>query len=349
MTDLIIKDNDLIAATSGRAFWILDDLSALQQSAGSPDTTSLQLFAPKTTTKFTLGGGFEKGGHKGQNPWPGVTIDYYLPHDFSESSELKLEIRNHKQQVIRTFSNKKSAEFKTWTGGPPPPKVIPASPGLNRTNWDLARESLPGVEGVFVLGSLAGSTVGPGNYSIRLAAGEEAINQEFTLLADPRLEASAEDFKLQNKMLEELEEAIRDIHLSVNQMRQVKKQLSLKLELMEGQDQDRVDSLLVSGKNALEALDSWEKKLIQPRQKTFQDVINYENRLSAEFNMLRSKVDSYDPRLTDGVKERSVELQAEWESLKSEKTDIINEEIATFNAGYRESELPALILPESGN
>jgi photosystem II stability/assembly factor-like uncharacterized protein len=349
VTDLIIKDNDLIAATSGRAFWILDDLSALQQSAGSPDTTSLQLFAPKTTTKFTLGGGFEKGGNRGQNPWPGVTIDYYLPHDFSDSSELKLEILNDKQQVIRTFSNIKSADFKTWTGGPPPPKVIPASPGLNRTNWDLARESLPGVEGVFVLGSLAGSTVGPGNYSLRLSSGEEVLSQEFTLLADPRLEASAEDFMLQKQMLEELEEAITDIHLSVSQMRMVKKQLSLKLELMEDLDPDPVDSLLVSGQTALDAIDSWEKKLIQPRQKTFQDVINFENRLSAEFNMLRSKVDSYDPRLTDGVKERSVELQAAWGNLKSEMTGIINKEIGTFNAGYRESELPALILPESGN
>jgi hypothetical protein len=65
--------------------------------------------------------------------------------------------------------------------------------------------------------------------------------------------------------------------------------------------------------------------------------------------MLRSKVDSYDPRLTDGVKERSVELQAAWGNLKSEMTGIINKEIGTFNAGYRESELPALILPESGN
>jgi hypothetical protein len=129
----------------------------------------------------------------------------------------------------------------------------------------------------------------------------------------------------------------------------VKKQLSLRLELLEGQDQDQVDSLLVSGQTALDAIDNWEKKLIQPRQKTFQDVINFENRLSAEFNMLRSKVDSYDPRLTGGVKERSEELHAEWGSLKSEMTGIINEEIGTFNARYRESELPALILPESGN
>jgi hypothetical protein len=347
VTDLIIKDNDLIAATSGRAFWILDDLSSLQQSKGSADTASVQLFAPKTTYKYTLGGGFEKGGNRGQNPWPGVSIDYYLPHNFSDTSLLTLEILNEKQQVIRSYSNQKPVDFKSWTGGPPPPKVIPAKAGLNRTNWDLGRESLPGVEGVFVLGSLAGSTVGPGEYSLRLSTGDLVDSSKVQLLADPRLEATAEDFKLQNDMLEELEGAIRDIHLSVNRLREVKKQLKLKVELLE--DQENSDSLIASGEKALKAIDSWERKLIQPRQKTFQDVINYENRLSAEFNMLRSKVDSFDPRLTEGVKERSGELLDEWETLKSEMKGIINKEIGTFNARYRESDLPALIVPDTGN
>ncbi len=73
ITDLVVKDNDLVASTSGRGFWILDDLSSLQQSGGVPDTTTLQLFAPKTTHRFTLGGGFEKGGNNGKTAAGGMT------------------------------------------------------------------------------------------------------------------------------------------------------------------------------------------------------------------------------------------------------------------------------------
>jgi hypothetical protein len=347
VTDLIVQDNDLVAATSGRAFWILDDLSVLQQSMGRADTSSMHLFAPKTTHKFTLGGGFESGGNRGQNPWPGVTIDYYLPHDYNDTSLLCLDILNAEQEVIRSYSNQKDPDLVNWTGGPPPPKVIPSKPGLNRTNWDLQREPLPGVEGVFVLGSLAGSTVGPGSYTLRISAGEKVSQQEVTLVADPRLDATAADFMLQQDLLEKLEEAIRDIHLSVIQMRSVKKQLDLKLELMKARDDS--EELLAYGKEVMETLKSWEKKLIQPRQKTFQDVINFENRLSAELNMLRSKVDSYDPRLTEGVKERSAELQEEWGKLKFELKGIVNKEIATFNDRYRALDLPALLVPETGN
>lgn len=347
VTDLIIKDNDLIAATSGRGFWVLDDLSALQQSAGSPDTTSLSLFAPKTTYKYTLGGGFEKGGNIGQNPWPGVTIDYYLPHDFSDTILLKLEVLDAEKKLIRSYTNKKPDDFRTWAGGPPPPKVLPSETGLNRTNWDLGRESLPGVEGVFVLGSLAGSTVGPGNYTLRLSAGELVDSQEVHLLADPRLEASTEDFKLQNELLEDIESVIVEIHQSVTYLRDVKKQVSQKLELLV--DHDHSDTLVASGEEVLAAINNWETKLIQPRQKTFQDVINYENQLSAELNFLRSMVDSYDPRLTEGVKVRSAELQEEWDGRKSEMKGIIEGEIASFNTRYRQLELPALILPSRMN
>ena len=126
-------------------------------------------------------------------------------------------------------------------------------------------------------------------------------------------------------------------------MRTVKTQVSSKLELLS--DHEDAASLKESGDAVLEAIETWENKLIQPRQKTFQDVINFENRLNAELNMLRSRIDSYDPRQTDGARKRSEELLEEWEALQGEMTEVVEEEIAIFNARYRQLELPALILP----
>ena len=110
ITDLHIKDNDLIASTSGRAFWILDDLGALQQSMGNPDSTRLQLYAPKTSYRYTLAGGFEKG-NVGQNPWPGVTFDYYLPHELSDSATLSLEVLDEEGKVIQLVLHQSGREI----------------------------------------------------------------------------------------------------------------------------------------------------------------------------------------------------------------------------------------------
>ena len=148
---------------------------------------------------------------------------------------------------------------------------------------------------------------------------------------------------LQAKMLEEIESAIRDIHRSVTRMRRVKDQVSSKMELLS--DQEDTQSLKESGEAVLQAIETWENKLIQPRQKTFQDVINFENQLNAELNMLRSRIDSYDPRQTEGARARSEELLAEWAALRGEMEEIIEKEIATFNSEYRQLDLPALILP----
>ena len=74
-------------------------------------------------------------------------------------------------------------------------------------------------------------------------------------------------------------------------------------------------------------------------------MINFENRLNAELNMLRSRIDTYDPRQTDGARKRSEELLEEWEVFKGEIQEVVEEDIAVFNARYKQLELPALILP----
>jgi hypothetical protein len=119
----------------------------------------------------------------------------------------------------------------------------------------------------------------------------------------------------------------------------------MKLEMVA--EQEEAESIEKLGKEVVQAIEAWENKLIQPRQKTFQDVINFENQLNAELNMLRSRIDTYDPRLTSGSLERFDELTGQWNTLKTEKAQIISEEIGSFNARYRQLDLPALIMPAS--
>jgi hypothetical protein len=226
--------------------------------------------------------------------------------------------------------------------------------GLNRTYWDLARETLPGVEGIITLGSLAGSLVGPGTYTIRMKLNgtipdqiiEQTAESTVEIKADPRLGNRKEDFAEQQQMLVRMEGAIRDIHQSVISLRKVKGQLENRLELLGHLDD--TEALCTRGREAIEAMDNWEQELIQPKQTDLQDVINFENQLASELNNLRGQVDSYDPRPTTGTRERMDELLGRWEELEQEYTRIIQHEVGGFNRMYAEGSYPALIVPDKG-
>ncbi|MEM9930133.1 MAG: glycosyl hydrolase, partial [Bacteroidota bacterium] len=338
--DLTIRDNDLIVATSGRAFWILDDLSALQQSKGTLDT-DLILFEPKPTYRYNLsgGGGRERGA---ANPAAGIIFDYYLPEEI-DTSVLKVEVLDETGTVIRSYTNQKAKGFKTWPGGPPRPQVIPSAAGINRFNWDLRREQMPAVEGVFTLGDYRGSLVPPGNYTLRLTAPSDTLEVTAALLADPTLDAEPAAYTKQQAILQPIEAMVKDIHGSVSRMRKVKQQLESLNGLLK--DFDNTAELREAGQGIINQITTWEENLIQPDQKTFQDVINFPNQLNAELMNLKSRVDGAVPAATAGAKERLADLRSIWSYHLGELNRIIDEEVGGFNEQYKELGLPALILP----
>jgi len=249
ITDLTFQDNDLIIATSGRGFWILDDLGAIQQSKGTAnEDDKVQLFSPKPTVKANFGGRSREE-NTGKNPPNGVLIDYYLP-EAMDSGMVKLEILDLADKVVRTFDNQKDKQFKRYEGGPSPKKVLPTKKGVNRFAWDFRRNSIPGVANVFVNGSYGGSSVAPGPYKIRLTVNEDIQTKEVILLKDPRLvDISQRDFTEQQALLTQIDDNLLDIHRSVNNMRKVKKQIKSLQSSLKGQE--GVDSLITVGKNLI--------------------------------------------------------------------------------------------------
>ncbi len=165
VTDLILYNNDLVAATAGRAFWILDDVSAIQQ--GILDYKALKIFTPKNTYHFNSGGGIpglDAGRAIGQNAPDGVIIDYSLPEK-ADTSTLSLQILNEKGNVIRTYTNKKDSAFKPYSGGPPQATVLPSEKGFNRFAWDMRTATTsPDIAGAYVYGDYRGFKIAPGRY-----------------------------------------------------------------------------------------------------------------------------------------------------------------------------------------
>lgn len=336
INDLTIQDNDLVAATSGRGFWILDDLGALQQMSSAPKT--LELFTPKPS--YRIFGGVSRAVGQGQNPRSGVTVDYYLGKAI-DSLELKLEVLQN-NEVIRTYSSNKPKGFKSWPGGPSAPQVLPAKVGFNRFTWDFSREDIPAIDDVFVFGGHSGSSVAPGNYTLRLSLGDDTVSTDAEVLQNPAVDASPQDFAAQQKLLVSIEDVLRDIHKSVNQMRSAKKQLNAYAKLLE--DNEDAEELIEKGKDLLKRINSWEENLIQAKQKTFQDVINFNNKLNAQLINLKGYIDQANPKVTKGAKERYGDLMNDWKVYKDERDVIINTEMKAYNALYKSLDLPVLIL-----
>ncbi|WP_411029626.1 VPS10 domain-containing protein [Spongiimicrobium sp. 3-5] len=340
INDLIIQSNDLVAATAGRSFWILDDLAAIQHSTSQKG--SVTLFKPKDTYRLFGESADKPVPGLGQNPKQGVTFDYYLGKT-ADSLDLKLEVLQN-GKVIRTITNKKEKDFKSWPGGPSKPQALPSKKGYNRFTWDFRRETLPSVNKVFVFGGYNGSRVAPGNYTLRLTLEDEISETEVKILPNPKVQASTADYQQQQAVLMQIEATVLNIHESVNQMRSAKKQLKAYAELLK--DNDTAKELLDKGKQLTERINVWEENLIQSKQKTFQDVINYNNQLNAELMYLKGFIDTAEPKVTQGAKERLNDLMADWKTFENERDAIVKTEMSAFNTLYKTLQLPAIILTD---
>ena len=337
INDLYIQDNDLVAATAGRSFWILDDLAPIQNV--KTEKQKINIFKPKDSY-LIFGGSTTNTSGVGTNPKSGVTFDYYLAEKV-DSLELKLEVLQN-GKTIRTISSKKPKDFKSWPGGPSKPQVLPAKKGYNRFTWNFSKDPLPAVDNVFVYGDYSGSTVPPGNYTLRLSLGENTVKTIATILQNPKVKASKTDIDEQQMVLEKIEDAIKDIHESVNNMRSTKSQLEGYAKLLK--DNDNAKDLLDKGKDLIKRIETWERNLIQPDQKTFQDVINFNNKLSAKLMHLKGFVDVAEPKVTEGAKELLKNLLATWTTFKNDRDAIINTEMADYNTQFKNLNLPALII-----
>ena len=347
INDLRFTQGDLIAATAGRAIWILDNAAAIAHTLEATQRQqgpvllgarpAYRLYADRTP--------FSSDPVSGENPVIGVMIEYFLQPG-GGTLDLKLEISDASGAVIRTFSSRSVAAEELYEGGPDPKPVLPSRPGFNRFIWDMRRESIPHVPEVFMLGSYEGGVVIPGSYGLRLYVGTDRLRGKLEIQPDPRLTYSPTEYAEQEAFLINIEETVRELHFSVRQMQGTKRQiLAVRDRIQPLADQpellDQADSLLA-------AIDGWEQQLIQKEQKTYQDAINFPNRLNAELMDLHKRVDTADPRISYGARLRLADLQNQWRVLREERNTILTSKLEAFNRLYRLQRLPAILVPELG-
>lgn len=350
ITDLMVHKGNLIAATMGRAFWVLDDLFMLR------------LYDTKTARNFTFykpADAYRVSGSSvldeldeeddaapavltsGVNALGGVPLYYYLPGN-TDSIKISLTIKDDKGNIVRTFSNKADKNFIRFPGGPTQEPLLPFKRGLNLFVWDMRYQTLPGVPRVFIEGSYQGHKAAPGNYNATLKNGSQEQKITFSILPDPRIKAPAEAYALQATIQQEVDDKVRDIHEMILQLRKVRTQISDMLALL---DTSKYKSLNDAGKKLVENINTWEDKLVQNKAQSNDDIINYINRLTADYIFLKGEMDTNIPGVTNGQKERLAELNNIWAPLKKEGDDIAERQVNAFNKLYESSGLGKVIVP----
>jgi photosystem II stability/assembly factor-like uncharacterized protein len=209
MRDLWIYGNDLIVATHGRSFWILDDITPLRELANSPNSNSARLFTPTPAYRIQRDTNTDTplppDEPAAANPPDGAVIDYYLPH--APSGAVTLEILNARGQVVRKFSSadqppvsadelKKQLIPLYWLR---PFHALSADAGMHRWVWDLHYATPVATHHEYPIAAIPGDTprlpLGPnalpGTYTAKLTADGKSYSASFTVKMDPRVKTSA--------------------------------------------------------------------------------------------------------------------------------------------------------------
>ncbi len=338
VTDLMIRDNDLVASTAGRAFWILDDLGAIQQyeNAGA-----VKLFSPKPAYKYGGAGLPDDDSRAGQNAPEGVILDYILPA-LTDSAHVTLTIKSATGEIVRTYSNTKDDNYQRYPGGPAPKTMLNAEKGHNRFLWDFRTDDIsPDVKNVYIYGSYAGYAVPPGKYKAELYVNGTISETDITLLSNPNIVATEKDWTEQQQVLRSIVTSITEMHQKVNELRKVKKQLNNQIDVLK--DNKSAEKIIELAKSLIKDIDAWEANIVEGRIQNGQDVINWPSKLNAEFFNIKGLADATNPKITEGIKTRLADLQGQWSKEKAASLNI-KKSIEAYNEQYKSLKLDPIQL-----
>ena len=335
ITDLIVHNNDLVVSTQGRAFWILDDLSAVQQHTPETFGTTFRLLQPRAHHLVRFGSGGGGGGGDeivGRNAPGGVQLFAWLADAPDSLATLEI-LRNG--QVIRTYATNPTAYGDSTVS------QLNIREGFNRIAWDFRTERIPAVPGLFVFGNLAGRTVSPGQYTARLTVQGESQSVNFDLRPDPRISVPTGAFAAQEQFIEEAGTMLSSLHQSVTAMQQAQSQVDALIGRLN--DHPEADRIEEAGNALTDSIHTWADNLVQPKQETFQDVINFQNKLSAQILALIGSVDGTTPPVTQGAQDRLLDLRQEWNGHR-DTFDRLVIQLRAFNQLLRDLNVPGIVV-----
>lgn len=344
--DLNIKGDDLVVATHGRSFWILDDVSPLRQMTEQIAAADVHLFTPATALRWRPAGGAGSP-FAGENPPNGAILYYSLKAAPKEKEEVKLEILDKAGRVIRTYSSiEKKIEGRPLPesrGEPGDPNLIPAKAGLNRAVWDL-RYAIPTLvpNAIYDMGFPNPVIAVPGNYSARLSVGGKQYNAAFEVKMEPRVKTAPADLQKQFDFQQQVWTLLGDTHDAVFAIRDVRAQLNALTKRLQGDAKQK--GLSDAAADILKKMAPVEAELIEVNARSSQDMCNYPTKLNSKIAYLADVADSADTPPTKQALEFYAELRGRADTQIKLWREVLARDLAGLNAAAEKQKLP-LVAP----
>src|SRR6266511_1960504 len=374
--DLVVKEpeGDLVLATHGRSFWVLDDLGPVRQLQPDAAEQTAILVKPRPAVRFRANSGFSSKPTRGKNyrmpgalmvtyrqredprtgdkedifldaaknTPDGAIISYYLKDQ--PSDEITLTFLEEDGSEIRTFSSKNPDEDKS-EDKPKKPKEprIPKEAGFNRWTWNLRYPDATKLEdddaaNELMEGAIPGPQVPPGTYRVRLTVGDAVREQSFEVRSDPRVAASNEDFRTQFDLLLGLRDKLSEVHTAINQVRALRRRAEDWLK--RARDKPELEKVAAAAKTLIEQLKPIEAELIQVKATSRGDTLIFPVKLNGKLAGLIERVASGDGAPTQASTAVYSDLVARVDRQKDLLDEALTGEVAALNAAIQEAGLP---------
>jgi len=327
ITDLLVRDNNLIVGTQGRSLYILDDLSFIENyQASNTNTSKVFPVANAYRVPSQMGGRRGRGAkasipaNVGINPPKGVVINYWLK-DANDSTTVQIDILDENKKLVRHFSSKETGKDKSG---------IVVENGLQQFTWNLYHKEIekPSEDLIFWNGTTSPVLAAPGKYFAKVSIDKDSVTYPFELIADPNYKVSNADLKAQEQFLLEVAGSFNSIMKALKGIKEIRTQVQvLQKKTKDSIFQKQSEELLASLKTIEEALH-------QTKAKSGQDVLNFPIRLDDKLSGVFESAAAGYVAPTKQVREAYTELKAQadlqlkkYEAIKKEGVKALNDAV----------------------
>ncbi|AVR44912.1 glycosyl hydrolase [Christiangramia fulva] len=327
VTDLKIKNNDLIVATQGRSIWIIDDLTLLHQLYNTENKGNI-LFKPEDA--YRMGGSSKKGSLTAGTNHPAGVMTYFYVEDPKDKT-IKLSYLNAKNDTIQTFSTdseKNKLEVKQ---------------GANLQTWDLRGKGAKVLDGMILWwASTDAPQAVPGEYKVVLQVGDEVQTKNFKVLADPNAETDIAGMQRQFDFISDVNNTVDKAHKSIQKMRDLEKQLSTFEKRYKGDE--KVKPLVEKAQMLSDSISEIENALYQTKNRSNQDPLNFPIKLTNKLAHLNSLVGMDDFPPTEQDIQVKNELTKKVNSQLEKFDQLLSDQVKEFNKRFNEMDLNYLFV-----
>ncbi|MBV8200274.1 MAG: glycosyl hydrolase [Acidobacteria bacterium] len=361
ITDLQVAGKDLVVATQGRAFWILDDLTPLRRWRPETAGRAVVLFRPQPASRDVTGAGalesLDADGARhaglGENPPAGLVIYVWLAEEPRPDEEVTLEILAG-GKVIRRYSRQQpEGKDPRPEAGPeddddadaaaalrPAPKA-----GLNRFVWDLRMDGPKLITTRLVFDDYppAGVKVAPGAYTVRLRVGTQTFEEQARVLPNPRVAAAAADLERQAQLLAAIHLRLAETHELVRRSRDLAARVRDQAE--RAAQLGKTGALEQRARELAAKLDGVAGQLWNPELQADEDSLVYTPKLDFQLAALAGVLAAADARPTPAEERRFAELDAQLTAWRAALRAIWETDLPAFKQALAAQGVPAVMAP----